>query len=82
MDFHNYSLSLYESRQRLEDAQPQTQTQIVHYYEAINPKTGEMQWDGWLDNEDLNERRAILEDAFNQGLTLKIDTTPVPVHND
>ena len=79
MDFHNYSLSLYESRQRLEDAQPQTQTQIVNYYEAINPETGEMQWDGWLNNEDLNERRAILEDAFNQGLTLKIDTTPVEV---
>ena len=79
MDNHNYSLSLYESRQRLEDAQPQTQTQIVHYYEAINPKTGEMQWDGWFNSEDLNERRAILEDAFNQGLTLKIDTTPVEV---
>lgn len=79
MDFHNYSLSLYESRQRLEDAQPQTQTQIVNYYEAINPKTGEMQWDGWFNSEDLNERRAILEDAFNQGLTLKIDTTPVEV---
>lgn len=79
MDFHSQSLSLYESRQRYEDSQPQTQTQIVHYYEAINPDTGKMQWDGWLNNDDIDERRAILEDAFNQGLTLKIDTTPIEV---
>lgn len=77
MDFHNYSLSLYESRQRLEDSQPQPRTQIVNYYEAINPSTGKMEWDGWLNSEDIDERRAILEDAFNQGLTLNIDTTPI-----
>ena len=77
MDFHNYSLSLYESRQRLKDSQPQPRTQIVNYYEAINPSTGKMEWDGWLNSEDIDERRAILEDAFNQGLTLNIDTTPI-----
>jgi hypothetical protein len=79
MDFHSYSLSLYESRQRLEDSQPQPRTQIVNYYEAINPNTGKLEWDGWLNSEDIDERRAILEDAFNQGLTLNIDTTPVEV---
>ena len=80
MDNHNYSLSLFESRQRYEDSQPQPQRKIVHYYEAIDPDTGALQYDGWLDNEaPLEEERELIEEAYSLGYVLKIDLTPVSV---
>ena len=80
MDFHSQSLSLFESQQRYEDSQPQPQTKIVHYYEAIDPDTGALQYDGWLDNEaPLDEERELIKEAYSLGYVLKIDLTPVSV---
>jgi len=79
MDFHNDSLSRYESRQRYEDSLPKPQTKFVNYYEAKNPITGSLEWDGWVDHDDVSKKRAILEQAYSQGFTLNIDSTPIEV---
>ena len=77
MDFHNDSLSRYESQQRYEDSLPKPQTKLVNYYKAINPITGDREWDGWVDHDDIDEKHAILKQAYSQGFTLNIDSTPI-----
>ena len=79
MDFHNDSLNRYESQQRYEDSLPKSQAKFVNYYEAKNPITGSLEWDGWVDHDDVSEKRAILEQAYSQGFTLNIDSTPIEV---
>lgn len=79
MDFHNDSLNRYESQQRYEDSLPKSQAKFVNYYEAKNPITGLLEWDGWVDHDDVSEKRAILEQAYSQGFTLNIDSTPIEV---
>tara|TARA_R100001129_G_C5255345_1_gene229526 strand:+ start:614 stop:871 length:258 start_codon:yes stop_codon:yes gene_type:complete len=79
MDFHNDSLSRYESRQRYEDSLPKPQTKLVNYYEAKNPITGDQEWDGWVDHDDIKKKRAILKQAASQGFVYELDTTPYEI---